>query len=55
MRRPRLVATVSALVALPVGGTETIVSFRNGGTGVYPEADPPREWSVTRNVRWRWV
>ena len=51
---------VACLMLLNILGVSTarasdpVISFRNGGTGAYPDADPPLEWSTTRNVRWRW-
>lgn len=36
----------SALAAPPVG-------WRTDGTGRYPDADPPTEWSATKNVVWK--
>jgi outer membrane protein assembly factor BamB len=52
----QLVAVLGVTLALApgLGGGEEVVNFRNGGTGAYPDADPPLEWSVTKNVRWRW-
>jgi outer membrane protein assembly factor BamB len=40
--------------SFPVGAVEPVVNFRNGGTAAWPDADPPLEWSVTKNVKWRW-
>ncbi|HEV3117581.1 MAG TPA: PQQ-binding-like beta-propeller repeat protein, partial [Gemmataceae bacterium] len=36
----------SAFAAAPVG-------WRSDGTGTYPDADPPTEWSETKNVVWK--
>jgi outer membrane protein assembly factor BamB len=55
--RPRLVlqsglaVLLLALGALPVlaGGT---IGWRTDGSGSYPKAQPPLEWSPTRNVVW---
>ena len=37
-----------------VHGAENVIAYRNGGSGAYPDADPPMEWSATKNVKWRW-
>src|SRR6188474_1864861 len=59
-------ATVLLVVFAPVGPTEpdpgavgakdTWAQWRGPlGTGVAPDAQPPVEWSETRNVRWKSV
>jgi outer membrane protein assembly factor BamB len=56
----RLLRTAVLALALFVAGVapllsaEKVVAYRNGGSGAYPDADPPLEWSVTKNVRWQW-
>ncbi len=41
-----LAAALPALAAMPVG-------WRTDGTGRYPKAQPPLEWSPTKNVVWK--
>ena len=53
-RALRAFAVLPAFLASSLGAAEKVVGFRNGGTGAYPDADPPLEWSVTKNVKWRW-
>jgi outer membrane protein assembly factor BamB len=43
---------VSALVVPQVGHAQTTVGWRTDGTGCYPKAQPPLEWSTTKNVVW---
>jgi outer membrane protein assembly factor BamB len=53
----KALSTILALVAatsMAARASEPVINYRNDGTGAYPEADPPLEWSVTKNVRWRW-
>jgi hypothetical protein len=47
---------LSALAAGCCGlsAAEPVVPFRDGGTGAWPDADPPLTWSATKNVKWRW-
>jgi len=49
-------STLAAFIALATGtwAGERVIHFRNNGTGAYPDADPPLEWSVTKNVKWHW-
>ena len=49
---PLLLITVTGLCAQDAA--PRVINFRNGGTGAYPDADPPLEWSLTKNVIWRW-
>lgn len=49
-----MLAVALACTALAADGQMKVINYRNGGTGAYPDADPPLEWSVTKNVRWRW-
>jgi outer membrane protein assembly factor BamB len=46
-----LVAILLALGTLPAPAGETI-GWRTDGTGAYPNAQPPLEWSTTKNVVW---
>jgi outer membrane protein assembly factor BamB len=41
-----------AWVVSPVGG-ETLVGWRNDGTGCFTSTTPPLEWSRTSNVLWK--
>ena len=48
-------ATLATLLATTTFAAEQpVIHFRNNGTGAYPDADPPLEWSVTKNVKWHW-
>jgi outer membrane protein assembly factor BamB len=52
-----LVAVLTAALAgrapaLPGEGLKKAKGFRGDGSGRYPEARPPLEWSSTRNVLW---
>jgi outer membrane protein assembly factor BamB len=47
----RLVATL-ALVGPHIGHAQTLVGWRTDGTGCYPKAQPPLEWSATKKVVW---
>ncbi len=51
--RPRLVLVVALLLlgAFPALAGMTI-GFRTDGSGSYPKAQPPLEWSPTKNVVW---
>ena len=51
---PWLAVAALLLSTASLPATEKVVAFRNGGTGAWPDADPPLEWSVTKNVKWRW-
>jgi len=51
---PELAAAALLLSAACLPAAEKVIAFRNGGTGAWPDADPPLEWSATKNVRWRW-
>ncbi|HEX7896939.1 MAG TPA: PQQ-binding-like beta-propeller repeat protein [Planctomycetota bacterium] len=31
----------------------SVFGWRRNGTGVFPDVDPPTEWSETQNVKWR--
>ena len=48
----------TALAAFGAGADEPspaparVVGFRNDGSGVFAETDPPLEWSITKNVMW---
>jgi outer membrane protein assembly factor BamB len=50
LRSVLVVALVSAGV-LPALA-DTPIGWRTDGTGIYPKADPPLEWSTTKNVVW---
>jgi outer membrane protein assembly factor BamB len=41
-----------ALIAPHVGQAQTTIGWRTDGTGRYPKAQPPLEWSTTKNVLW---
>jgi outer membrane protein assembly factor BamB len=49
---PALVVVLLLLASLPALSGETI-GWRTDGTGRYPTAQPPLEWSTTKNVVWR--
>lgn len=51
--RARLVLVMAlSAVAFPALA-ETTIGWRTDGTGSYPKAQPPLEWSETKNVVWR--
>ena len=50
--RPFLVAVLVSLGTLPALSAEGI-GWRTDGTGSYPKAQPPLQWSSTKNVVWR--
>jgi outer membrane protein assembly factor BamB len=52
--RVRLILVVGllSLAVLQTSAAETI-GWRTDGTGSYPKAEPPLEWSPTKNVVWR--
>jgi hypothetical protein len=58
MRRCRAIRSLSHVVAIlslawtPSSPTAASWGWRGDGTGRFPEADPPTEWSATKNVRW---
>ena len=47
-----LVVILLSWATLPVPSAEPI-GWRTDGTGCYPKAQPPLEWSATKNVVWR--
>src|ERR1700676_1932440 len=46
-----LLAALLSLGTLPVAAGE-VIGWRTDGTGSYPKAQPPLEWSTTKNVVW---
>ncbi|HLW66917.1 MAG TPA: PQQ-binding-like beta-propeller repeat protein, partial [Gemmataceae bacterium] len=46
-----LVAAV-ALILPHIAHAQTTIGWRTDGTGCYPKAQPPLEWSTTKNVVW---
>jgi outer membrane protein assembly factor BamB len=50
--RLALVAALVLLATLPVLA-DTPIGWRTDSSGKYPKADPPLEWSPTKNVVWR--
>ena len=49
--RLALSAVLLSLAALP-GWTGEVIGWRTDGSGAYPKAQPPLEWSPTKNVVW---
>src|SRR6516162_1068172 len=49
---PALVVVLLLLASHPALSGETI-GWRTDGTGCYPKAQPPLEWSTTKNVVWK--
>ena len=49
--RLALVIVLLFLATLPVPAGE-VIGWRTDGSGSYPKAQPPLEWSVTKNVVW---
>ena len=45
---------MAVIVVTDIYGGERVIAYRNGGSGAYPDADPPLEWSVHKNVKWHW-
>jgi outer membrane protein assembly factor BamB len=45
------IVLLASIAALPTPA-ETIIGWRTDGTGAYPKAQPPLEWSTTKNVVW---
>src|SRR5271165_230587 len=46
-----LVAVLLSLGTLPAPAGE-VIGWRTDGSGRYPKAQPPLEWSATKNVVW---
>jgi outer membrane protein assembly factor BamB len=46
-----LVVLLSLAALSPIAGKD--IGWRTDGTGIYPKAQPPLEWSTTKNVVWR--
>src|ERR1700736_6338965 len=46
-----LVAVLLSLGTHPAAAGD-IIGWRTDGTGSYPKAQPPLEWSTTKNVGW---
>ena len=44
--------SVAALVGLSAFANASSCGWRNNGTGQFPDADPPIEWSPSKNVKW---
>ncbi|HLY75819.1 MAG TPA: hypothetical protein VKU80_17000, partial [Planctomycetota bacterium] len=42
-----------SFAAQSAGSPERRVGWRNDGSGRYPQATPPLEWSETRNILWK--
>jgi hypothetical protein len=42
------------LASLAHAAEPRVLNYRNGGTGAFPDADPPLDWSNARNVEWSW-
>src|SRR5262245_52255645 len=55
--RPSSRRLILALVLLPLGSLAAqaadSVGWRTDGSGTYPNARPPLEWSTTKNVVWK--
>ena len=52
VRLPLALLAVTGLCAQEVA--PRVINFRNGPTGAFPDATPPLEWSVAKNVIWQW-
>jgi outer membrane protein assembly factor BamB len=51
--RARLLFGVALLLGVSFSASaEMTIGWRTDGTGSYPKAQPPREWSPTKNVVW---
>jgi outer membrane protein assembly factor BamB len=51
-RRPLVLVSVSLILGtLPVSAGD-VIGWRTDGSGSYPKAEPPLEWSPTKNVVW---
>jgi outer membrane protein assembly factor BamB len=53
MMRAALLILLGLAVCCPLGAETTIVGWRGDGTGAFPTATPPREWSSKKNVQWK--
>jgi outer membrane protein assembly factor BamB len=54
-RNKIILAALAASIMTSIAAGETpLLNYRNGGTGVFPDAAPPLEWSNARNVAWAW-
>ena len=42
-----------AIILLPAIAGAEVIGWRTDGTGRYPDANPPREWSSEKNVVWK--
>jgi outer membrane protein assembly factor BamB len=53
-RRPAqlLLVAALALVVPHIGRAQSAIGWRTDGTGRYPNAQPPLEWSTTKNLVW---
>ena len=49
------VATLAGLVLAAglVNAADAPVGWRGDGTGAFPGAKPPSEWSTSKNVQWK--
>jgi len=47
-----LVAVLAGAVAADAAPVRQVCGWRGDGSGRYPDATPPLEWSATRHVRW---
>src|SRR5258705_291887 len=47
-----LLVAALALVGPHVGQAQVTIGWRTDGTGCYPKAQPPQEWSATKNLVW---
>ena len=47
-----LLVAAFALLGPHVGHAQVAIGWRTDGTGNYPKAQPPLEWSTTKNVVW---
>ena len=49
----RVVCVVVCLSVAPDARADSPQGWRRNGSGVYPNTDPPLEWSVDNNVLWK--
>lgn len=55
MKRTILAGVLALLILMAGGpiGAETPIGWRHDGTGAFPTATPPTEWSSEKNVKWK--
>jgi outer membrane protein assembly factor BamB len=51
--RNMVLAAFCALSFLSAGFAQESIGWRSDGTGRYPKADPPKYWSLDKNVVWK--